>query len=358
MVAPTDLIVSLEAGSHLEAIPTGSIGHLLTSSSKYFPNAPNSLNHGGVGGAQEFVKIDSKNGSPFAIVVRFTKDAEYLRRYGSVALNMALAQLYREAQLTFDSVKAIEVLDRGTICLVGSKEKYDEAVVESFVDKIASELTELGVVVGVFCDVDREASGGDGLSKLDSINSVEFARFAASDYGRSGDNRVRHFSYSVAISILQALRESRSFKIAYADFQRLRKLGVESAGFLNIGGLVAGGLGLHQEALELYAAAVAKDPVKIIYKSNYGTAAYQAGEIDAALKLLNNLPLTDIDKLKKLHPFGYVGYARLLARARLSGSAMFNTERFAHVAEEALNIQEYAASPILEVIREAMQMPG
>ena len=355
IAAPADQPPTLDPGSHLEAIPAGSIGHLLPSSSKYFPAAPGSAEQGGFGDLQAFIKSAAEKGSPFAIVARFTRDAEYLRKYGSVALNMALAQLYREAQLSFHAARAVEVLDRGSICIAGTKAAYKESLVVEFVERMASELPELGVVAGVFCDADREATPVGGQAKLDATNAIEFARFAASDAGRSPDTRVRHFGYSVASSVLQALRESRSFEVAYADFERLRKLGVESANLLNLGGLIAGSLGLHQQALEHYSAAITKDQKTLIYKSNYGTAAYRVSEIDPALKILNALSLKEIEKLRTVHPYGYVAYARLLARAKLSGSAMFDAPRFAHVAQEALAIPEFAASPELAIIRDALQ---
>ena len=98
-----------------------------------------------------------------------------------------------------------------------------------------------------------------------------------------------------------------------------------------------------------------KDPKALIYKSNYATAAYRVGEVDPALRVLNALPLKDVDKLRTMHAYGYLGYARLLARARLNGSSQFDAARFAHVAATALAIPEFASSPELAIVREALQ---
>lgn len=352
---PTETPPPLVAGSLLEAIPAGSIGHLLPSSSRYFQTSSPSPDRDGLTELQTFVRTAAEKGSPFAVVVRFSRDGEYLRKYGSVALNMALSQLYREAQLTFHAAKSVEVLDRSSICVAGLNAAYKESLVTTFVDSIAAELPELGVYAGVFCEQDRKPSESDDLEALDASNAIEFARFAASDAGRLADARVRHFSHSVAYAALQALRDSRSLEVAYADFQRLRKLGVESARLLNLGGLIAGGLGHVQEAVELYAAAMAKDPKELIYKSNYGTAAYRVGEIEPALKVLNALPNKDVEKLSGLHPYGYLGYARLLARAKLNGSPLFDAARFAVLSAAVLTLPQYAESPELTVIREALQ---
>jgi len=354
----TNSEILLEEGSHLEAIPAGSIGHLLSSTSKYFPASPNTRERSSSIDPQEYVKkTATENNGPFAIVVRFTNEAEYLRKYGTVALNMALAQLYRDAQLKFHTAVVIEVLDRGSICVVGNKTSYVESLVADFVEAMAAELPpELGVFAGVFCEADREASKEDGHSMLDSCNAVEFARFAATDAGRSPTARLRHFSYNVAIKVLQALRDSRSFETAYADFERLCNLGVESARLFNLGGLIAGSLGLRQQALDHYASAILKDPSTLIYKSNFAAAAYAANEAEPALKILNPLPLSDIDQLIKTHPYGYVTYARLLARAKLTDSDFYDESRFIHVAKNALAITEYDNMPESEIIKVALDV--
>lgn len=356
IATPTDTSPTLEPGSHLEAIPAGSIGHLLNSSSKYFTPAQNTLKRSGLDELQEFIKSAASAGSdPFAIVIRLTREAEYQRKYGSVALNMALAQLYRDAQLAFHAANAIEVLDSGSICIVGTKTAYKDEVVTKFVDEMAAEFHELNVVAGVFCVSDRKESEKEGGAALNTVNAIEFASFAAADAARSPDTRIRHFSYSVASKALKTLRESQLFEIGYADFERLRQLGVESGTLFNLGGLIAGSLGLRKQALEHYAAAMTKDPKNLVYKSNYGTAAYKLHEIDSGLRVLNALPVKDIDSLIEIHPFGYVNYARLLARGYLNGSPMFDAERFAHVAQRALAIPKYENSEENNVILEALQ---
>jgi diguanylate cyclase (GGDEF)-like protein len=355
IAAPTDQATTLEPGSHLEAIPAGSIGHLLPSSSKYFPVAATSVDSGGPGELQEFFKLTtSKTAGPFAIVIRFSRETDYLRKFGSVALNMALAQMYREAQLAFHATKFVEVLDRASVGIAGIKSAYKESVVVEFTDRMASEFPELGVFAGVFCEADRSSSSGADSAPLDTSHALDFARFAAADAGRSPDTRVRHFSYAAATSVLQALREARSFDVALADFERLRKLGVESASLLNLGGLIAGGLGRRHQAVELYSAAMTRNPKSLIYKSNYATAAYRVGEIEPALKIMNALTLKEIEQLYTLHEYGYHAYARLLAKAKLSSLPSFDALRFAQVAPKALALAEYSSSPESAVIREAL----
>lgn len=356
IAAPTDHTPVIEPGSHLEAIPAGSIGHLLPSSSKYFPALLQPLDHGEKSSLKEFFKPEnSGNKKPFAIVVRFTRETDYLKKYGSVSLNMALAQLYREAQVEFHTSKIIEVIDKGSICIAGHGAAYKEAMVQKFINRMAEELPELGVFAGVYCESDRSGSVEEGQATLNSSNAFEFALFAATDPGRTPDTRIRHFSYKVAITVLHTLRDSRAFEQAYADFVRLRALGLESGQLYNLGGLIASGLGKKHESLDNYYDAMTKDPSKLIYKSNYGSAAYRLGEIDIALKVLNALPMSEIEKIREIHPFGYLTYARLLAKAYLNNSTLYDSDRFLTVAKSALDLSDYKDSKDLNIIKEALR---
>lgn len=342
--------VNIEAGSHLEAIPAGSIGHLLPSSSKYYPASNDVLQKNNIESLREFVKHNSgSGGSPFAVVVRFSREGAYLKRYGTAALNIALARLYSEAQSRFNAAKSIEVLDRGSIGIAGPKEDYVESVVIDLANHISSELPELGVVVGVFCAADIE-------NNLSSSNAIEFARFAASDYGRKSESKVRHFGYQTAKEVLQSLRLAGSFEVANTDFERLKSLGVENAEIFNLGGLINNALGLRQQSLSCYQAAIDLAPMQYIYKSNFAVVAYNLGEIDVALKMLNALTKRVIGQILKSHPNGYSAYVALLAKAKIMGSPLFNSEKFELMAPIALELRvTKESSSRTKIIRQALE---
>ena len=348
-----DSAIILEVGSHLEAIPAGSIGHLLPSASKYFPANPSSSDQKGVEYLQNFVKNESELGNPFAVVVRFTNESEYLKNYGSVALNAALAHLYREARISFEKSNAIEVLDRGAICIVGSEDSYARPAIDLFVNKTSSELPGLNVVAGVFSVDEIVISEKEGENNLNPAHAIEFAQFAASDAGRNHEKRIRFFGYQTANEVLDALRASRSYETGYVDFLRLQKLGVESAILLNQGGLLLRGMGKNEEALELYAAAIVKNQDQIIYKGNYGVVLYDVRNIDAALKVFNALSDKELTDLLHIHEYAYFVYARLLANAKLKNSDLYNA-RFETVGKNALALKKYISSPARNIIVEAM----
>ncbi|MBV8634008.1 MAG: hypothetical protein JO002_05935 [Burkholderiaceae bacterium] len=295
-----------------------------------------------------------KKQEPFAIVLRFSREVEYLRKFGSVALNASLAQLYREARQAFHLADYVELIDRGAICVVGKKGGYQDEILTDFTDRLASELPGLGLLAGVFTESDRAASEKDGQDVLCAENALDFARFAASDAGRKGDARVRHFNYVVANNILQSLRDSRALDTAEADCEKLLGLGLASGSILNQAGLIASALGKPQKAMSYYAAASSKSPSVIIFKSNFGTAAYRLGDTDVGLRVLNELTFENLDWLKEHHTYGYVTYARLLAKAKLSGSTLFDATRFNYIVADALAI-DAQQGPANDVILEAQK---
>ncbi|WPO48096.1 diguanylate cyclase [Pseudomonas sp. S1Bt23] len=330
-ISSTDTKVHIEEGSHLEAIPAGSIGHLLPSSSKYYP-ASNEALQSNIESLQEFIKDRPKSNTiPFAIIIRFSRETGYLKKFGTAALNIALARLYREAQSKFYAAKPVEILDQGSICIVGAHEAYSEKIATDLTDQIAMEFPDLGVVSGIFCS-------GDLADGIEPSNAIEFARFAASDHGRTSASRVRHFSYLTAKDVLQSLRRSGSYEIAQTDFERLRSLGINNADILNMGGLIYSALGQYQKALPLYQEAINKDPKINIYKTNFGTTSYQLSKIEPALEILNKLPQADINKILKSHPYGYTSYVAMLAKAKTSAPHLFLRNRFLLIAPIALGL--------------------
>ncbi|MEJ3576508.1 GGDEF domain-containing protein [Pseudomonas fragi] len=342
--------INLESGSTLEAIPAGSIGHLLPHSSRYFPAINEYLRAGGSEAIQDFVKTNSKTNKPYALVVRFTREPEYLRKYGTAALNNALARLYRSAQTAFQSSRSIEVLDRSSICVVGTDKSYDNEAANNFVDHLADELPELGVIGGVFCNEDLILFSKKNIT-LEPANTIELARFAASEFGRDSKLKVRHFNPETPNQVLNALREARSFEIAYTDFERLISLGVKLADVYNLGGLISSSLGHRPKALKHYQTAVKISPDNYIYKTNFGTAAYVLSEIELGLETLNTLSDEEIEKSRTIHSYGFIAYTALLATAKLTNSPAYNHSRFITMAPLALelpDISEYALNKITE----------
>ncbi|MGU9859528.1 diguanylate cyclase domain-containing protein [Pseudomonas sp. LF245] len=332
-------IIELAAGSHLEAIPAGSIGHLLSNSSRYFTSPSDGIRSGDIKPLQEFI-ASSQDTLPFAIVIRFTKEAEYLKNYGTAALNKALAKLYSSAKTALININLIAVLDSGSICLVGPNDNYNENNLNLLMNEISAEFPSLEAIAGICCNEDLSALTDKGHFSIDSKSIIELARFSASGLISTPNTHLYHFAVDTPTKTLQALRKTHSFDIAYTDFKRLIDLGINSSSIYNLGGLTATNLGLTSEALNHFQAAYTKTPKTTIYKTNFGTSALKLGEIELGLKTLNTLSAIEIENTYKKHPYGFFAYAALLAKAKLSGSVFFDEARFNSIAERALALSE------------------
>ncbi|WP_455927785.1 GGDEF domain-containing protein [Pseudomonas capeferrum] len=353
-----DPLLKLPVSSTLEAIPAGSIGHLLPSSSKFSPISTGSLPGSGIQNLQKNIEESASNNQhPFAIVVRFNREPEYSKKFGSASLNSALARLYKAAQMSFHSSRAVEVLDKGSICIVGNGNSYSEKVLTDFATQIAHSLPELGILVGVFNNEDLIKLNKQKIESVVPSSHIELARLSASGAGLDPASRIRHFSTDTAQTILQSLRRDKLFETAYTDFQQLLSFGISTANILNIGGLTAGVLGFNIEAQKLFKMAIVKSPKTLIFKTNYGIASYNIGDFDSGLDTLSSITLKNINTIQSTHEYGYFVYTSLLASAKMAGSARFDEERFSLMAPHAIkmNFKSSRSLKAIYTIKKAME---
>jgi diguanylate cyclase (GGDEF)-like protein len=340
---PSDAHLTIEAGSHLEAVALGSIGHLVPHASKYLSPNTEGVKIGDIVAARNYIEQNqATNPKPYALILRFGRSSSYLTRYGPVALNAALARLFRDATATFHVAEAINILDAASIVIVGRNQGYDEKRVETFVERLRTELPDLGLVGGVFCNADISTEKAPIL-KLDARHAVEFARFAASDHAPAAASNVTHFSYSTAYRILQALRDAQVLNQAQADFEKLGTLGLRSAKLSNLGGLIFAAQRKIDKAADLFEEAQSQDD-NLVYKGNFMTVANSPGQIDRALRLFAQVRDSEIDQLLTSHPYAYFSYAKVLALAKSTGSSEFDQSRFLRVASRALTMEDFKHS--------------
>lgn len=335
----------LEPLSHLEAIPAGSIGHLLPTSSKYIPSTFRSNPVSAIAEVHIFLKKNAdENKKVFTVVFRLTRESEYLKKYGSVALNAALAMLYREVRSFFRDADYVELIDRGSVCAVGSEAFYNENNLVAFIDKIRLELPDLDLFAGIFFETGQEFLENDGQENLKSENALEFARYAAADAGRELDAHHRYFSYTTITSILLSIWNSRSYDVLEADFNKLLDLGLRSGIMYNFGGLAAWSRGKYQDALNYFAEAMNCSPGNLTYIGSFANTAYQLGEIEVGLKVLNELSKEQVHELKDSYFFAFENYALLLAKAKIAGLPSYIDDRFNYVASIIVSLPEQKMS--------------
>lgn len=347
----------IQEGASLEAIPTGSIGHLLTGSSRYFPHGMANVKIGDSKDLQEFIEEHAENSpAPFSIVFRFLEEQDYLKKYGSAALNESLAKLYREVSGVYSSDAKVGMLDTGSICVVGKASAFNESLLEGFFLKIKGEFSDLRLRVGVFCNNDINGDDVTYLSNLSSKNAIEYSRYAASEHSSISNDKIVHFSHNVAVTIIYAHRKLNAYKQGIADFYNLKKIGVESPALYNAAGLIYSAQSDSTSAAELYETALKMDPIDLIYKTNFGTATYRLAEYERGLKVLNTLSDEEVKNASSTHSYGYVAYTMLLAEAKIRGLSEFNASRFNIMAEVVKNMDDYKSNTqILGLIKSAIE---
>lgn len=347
----------IDSGSTLEAIPTGSIGHLLTNSSRYLPNSAEHVKVGDFAGLQGFIKDNLTSGNKiFSIVFRFSAAQVYLKKYGSAALNESLAKLFREVSGNFNVESNVGVLDSGSICVVGRDVHFSKSDLVRFFHALKSDFSELLLKIGVFCQSDIDSDNGSDLSGLEAEYSIEYSRYAASDHAANSNDEIVYFNHQVAVNILNSQRKLKAYKQGIADFESLKKIGVESTSLMNIAGLLYYSDGDFRTAADLFENAINNDPNNFILKTNFGTATYSISEFSRGLKVLNTLTDDEIIKAKDNHKYGYLMYALHLAKAKIMGLDEFNDGRFRVMSANVLAMDEYKDSPRVRDILYALKL--
>lgn len=345
--------ITIEQGSSLEAIPTGSISHLLTSSSRFLPDSTAYAHIGDSSLLQKFVHDNINNsGDVFSVVYRFSAEEDYLKRYGSAALNKSLAKLFNEVSGNYNSDSRVGILDSGSICLVGKGDVYDEDILVNHFKALKNMFSELQLRIGVFCQKDI---GEADPEKLDPRYSIEFSRYAASDNAADTNSELVHFNYDTVGVILNSHRKKKAYKQGIVDFENLRKLGVENAYILNLAGLIYYNDGDSRTAADVFEKAVNREPKEYIYKTNFGTVTYYLSEYERGLRVLNDISDSDLEKALTQHAFGYYVYTLMLAKAKVNNLSCFNLERFKLMAEKVFGMAEYKNRESLKIIRAALE---
>lgn len=343
----------IEPGSFLEAIPIGSIGHLLAGTTRYLSNINNKVIVEDFVSLKCFVKEYSlMEKKPFVIVFRFSAEQEFLKQYGSAAYNISLATLFEGINNKIMGASKIGVLDTNSICVVGDSEKYKEENVVEVFQKLKLEFNELKLKVGVFLNESSEDNKGDE-SILSSQNAIEFARYAASDNASASNDRVLYFSYKVANGIIHSQIKSGNYKQGIADYNSMFSLGVKSAEMYNVAGLLHYKSNEYKSAADLFEKAVGLSPEFYTYRTNFGTAACFIKEFDKGLKILGVLSDEDLKVVKEGHYYGYFMYAVLLVMYKIERGELndFNDQRLKAMGRVILSDERFKDNPWYERIR-------
>lgn len=327
----------IPVGAVLEAIPLGSISHLLDHSGMLGNSVLGIGLTNVLSGADLHQKLNEtikQKLHPFVVVFKFKNEQSYIKDYGSASLNRALAKLYSGVNELLPSSVSIGLIDGTSVCAVGDYLVFKDKLKDMellFTENFPAD-DELLVTCGYY-------KPDSGLSEK---NGIEFARYAASGINENSNDRIVTFSVKIAESMVAQHRTARTFKAGIADYLRLTELGVSSAALENLAGLCYSQLGENISAFECYKRAMESEPKNSVFIGNYGLLAERIGNIEEGLKAFSTLTSTVINTLDNKQPHAYIAYASLLAQAKLNKSAGFNSDMFNKISAKAINLKEAA----------------
>jgi diguanylate cyclase (GGDEF)-like protein len=344
---------NIDIGSLLEAIPSGSFGHLLPNIPNHLDNLPGQSSLYRISDLKNFIlnELNQKN-SIFSIIFRFSSGNEYLKNYGSAALNKALARLFNQLSSAFNQSSRLGIFDSSAICIVGKSEFFSKEKLHNLSSKLVPEFSHLGIKIGVYMSPE-EKEGDERTNSLEEENAIELSRFAASDFSKNNKNDVVYFSYEVASQILSNQREQGNHIQALADFEKLQSFGVVNAKILNQAGILSSSMGDYIAAQDYYEKAVQMDGNKI-YKSNLCNALYRNKKYERAVEVMNSISEEDLDKLFDLTIHGYVLYARSLAKIKSNNLLGFNEKRFIKMAQKLSVVDKIRETAAMKEIRDVL----
>lgn len=267
----------------LEAIPVGSISHLLKSQSFADPSEHRSV--GDVAELQKAItKIISEGQQPAAFVFSLKNISSIKSQRGSAFINHVLAVLYEIAEAQFPSGSTLGVIEGTKVGIVLADclhPKADAIVKKAIAGSEAKLGPHLTVSCGIFCSglpstIDPNEKDSVELS---SSGALVFALYASS-LAEKLTNPIDFFTPATAINVLSQSRSTKKFDAGLVDYRQLIELGVTHSGVDNQAALLAFEKAPRSVdlAIEFGLTAVARNPTIPTYYANLGLYYYIAGK--------------------------------------------------------------------------------
>lgn len=344
----------IEVGAIVEAIPTGSFGHLLTSTPRHLNNIPGQSSIFKMKELDDYVKNElSKGKRIFSVIFRFSSASEFLKNYGSASLNEALATLFNQINLAYHQVARFGIIDSSSICVVGNVDELLQNDLNEMVKKLKGDFKELDLLVGAYFSPEEDNTQKNSIKNQ---NAIELSRFAASDYVSNNKQDVIYFDSSVAFKIVKAQTEQERYTQALADFEKLRGFGVESAGLYNIAAICLSSINSHINAEDYYCKALELNEEADIIRVNYCISLFRNKKFERAVEIMAELSREKLDKIRTTFQYGYFIYAQCLAKVKTLNPSIFKAELLKEMANYIKEMDEYKNSAALKEIKSALEI--
>lgn len=361
--SPSSFSKCIEVGAYLEAVPLGHITHLIDKPGFVagFPE-PEYESHLIFTGAELQESVESlitNRIRPFSAVIKFRRENDFHKKYGSAALNRALARLFSSLRAKFSDGQKVGMIDNTVVCIIGDQSSFSPSDVSSLLSELHTNEDELEPVFGFYQPVPTPTDGEAEAETLDvgcDNHAIELARYALSIAENENDSEPIRFSTKTAETILSRHRAARSNAAGIADYLRFREIGIRSATIENTGGLLYSSAGEYAEAIECYQRALELKPQNTIFRGNAVIIASKLNQFELGLKLMADISNDKLEQLKNLHANAIWAYARMLLDAREADSPLYDAERLIRVGSLALSLHDARTRQDFSRLQQTVEM--
>lgn len=251
-------------GSALEAVPVGTIEHLIKpQGSGISAVASPSVLEGVVSEAV------ARNRIPSACAVALMNSDRLLEGYGTAYVNRVLARLFDVMQSVLPVGTKIGVTGRTQLVAVSpNRQLLDKDILEilSSVEAEFSGIPKLAAGIIIESDI-ANFERAEERTVIDPLGVLDLARLALLAIKEDGE-RLNHFTEFVPSAVINSSRSVRNVERALADYQLLVKLGARTASLENQLALTFYESGRSEEALEPIQRAVEMNEKELYYWLN------------------------------------------------------------------------------------------
>jgi tetratricopeptide (TPR) repeat protein len=300
------------AGSVLEAVPAGSIAHILALDSQI------DFGMSGLAPAEELPQtvrtIVEQKHVPFVAVFSILNLSGVTKRRGQIFVNEALTKLYQAIREIFGAGVKIGQTQPAEVAVITESSDVDEniSLVKATL-KIAHERCkgQITFKAGLFDSsaLVKQKGAGD-QSKIDVGRALDLARYAASEEAGEGDAGIVSFTPNVATGIVAASRMKGAYSKALEDYKRFTEYGIRIANLENQAALAqfsSNEQGSGDAAIASINRAIELKPSEAAFHANLGFLEFYRG--NWAASCASYVKAYEVNKKFEMVPVYYYSYA-------------------------------------------------
>lgn len=336
-------------GALLEAVPLGSISHLLSAEMRA------ALQVSPLPEADKASAESKADGKCAAVCVLTPANSESLvHSHGLGMVNRLLAELLSELKRQFANAAIRQVSPTQIAAILPAGAKIKSKDVENVMNLVEGKFGGLPrLSAGVIDDSDLQEFVAETKLQVDSAGAMDFALFALAE-ARARKNRIQRFSHYTPMYVINASRGAGIISRALEDYNALQKWNLIDANAENQMALIYTEQGDDKEAEAYIERALEKETTNAIFHLNAGLIKY---DFENPYPLLDHFEVAkSLDSEIDIAPPYLPLYALSLYRAVELGNRALEKQEVIRVVRLAIENFEASGAPetVLKDLRSAI----